>query len=344
MEYLERGSLRPFVGALTLPQVAGVLEGLLAGLEHAEARGIVHRDLKPENVMVSSSGTVKIADFGVAKALQADGTAPLTLSGTTVGTPAYMAPEQALAGSVGPATDLYAVGVIAYELLTGEVPFRDSDVALGILLQHLNDPVPSPRLVTPGLDPALSEWVERMLAKQPEARPAGAADAWDALDEIVVGLLGPRWGRQSRLTEAQDSASAAPARATAATSRLCAPRAPPASATVDRPRRGGPCAGRPRCRRRDGCDRDRRRADDRDDIFRDSGLGQHDGPAAATRACRAYRHGDSGSQSGRRRAPDADDDRSRPLSSGRRASRRRPERRTCLVRGARSGHHDNHEE
>ena len=220
MEYLERGSLRPFVGALTLPQIAGVLECLLAGLEHAEARGIVHRDLKPENVMVSSSGAVKIADFGVAKALQADSTAPLTLSGTTVGTPAYMAPEQALAGSVGHATDLYAVGVIAYELLTGEVPYRDSDVALGILLQHLNDPVPSPRLVTPELDPALSEWVERMLAKQPEARPAGAADAWDALDEIVVGLLGPRWGRQTRLTAPEGSASAAPARATAATARF----------------------------------------------------------------------------------------------------------------------------
>jgi len=219
MEYLERGSLRPFVGALTLPQTVGVLEGLLAGLEHAEARGIVHRDLKPENVMVSSTGTVKIADFGLAKALEADPSASITLSGTTVGTPAYMAPEQGLAGQVGPATDLYAVGVIAYELLTGDVPYRGSDVALGILLQHLNDPVPSPRQVTPDLDLALSAWVERMLAKQPDGRPASAAEAWDSLDEIVVGLLGARWGRQSRLTEA-GSAPVAPARVSAVTARL----------------------------------------------------------------------------------------------------------------------------
>ena len=190
MEYLERGSLRSFVGALTLPQIAGVLEGLLAGLEHAEARGIVHRDLKPENVMVSSTGTVKIADFGLAKALQADPPAPITLTGTTVGTPAYMAPEQGLAGPVGPATDLYALGVIAYELLTGDVPYRDSDVPLGILLQHLNDPVPSPRLVDPDIDPALATWVEHMLAKKPEERPASAAEAWESLDEVVSALSG----------------------------------------------------------------------------------------------------------------------------------------------------------
>jgi tRNA A-37 threonylcarbamoyl transferase component Bud32 len=219
MEYLERGSLRPFVGALTLPQIAGVLEGLLAGLEHAETRGVVHRDLKPENVMVSSTGTVKIADFGLAKALQADPSSPITLSGTTVGTPAYMAPEQGLAAQVGPATDLYAVGVIAYELLTGDVPYRDSDVPLGILLQHLNDPVPSPRLVEPDLDPALSAWVERMLAKKPEERPGSAAEAWESLDEVAVGLLGARWGRQSRLTEA-GSQAVAPGRATAVTAPL----------------------------------------------------------------------------------------------------------------------------
>jgi serine/threonine protein kinase len=219
MEYLERGSLRPFVGALTLPQTVGVLGALLAGLEHAEARGIVHRDLKPENVMVSSTGTVKIADFGLAKALQADPSASITLAGTTVGTPAYMAPEQGLAGQVGPATDLYAVGVIAYELLTGDVPYRDSDVALGILLQHLNDPVPSARLADPDIDPALSVWVEHMLAKKPEDRPAGAAQAWESLDEVVVGLLGARWSRQSRLTE-PGSQSVTPARATPVTAPL----------------------------------------------------------------------------------------------------------------------------
>jgi Protein kinase domain len=212
MEYFERGSLRPLIGMLTLPQVAGVLENLLAGLAHAEAHGVVHRDLKPENVMVASNGSVKIADFGVAKALQSDGSAPLTETGATVGTPAYMAPEQALAAHVGPAADLYAVGIIAYELLTGAVPYR-AEVALALLLQHVNDPVPSPRAARPDVDPALSRWVERMLAKEPAGRPVSAAQAWDELDEIVVALLGSRWARQSRLTQGGEPVADAPATA-----------------------------------------------------------------------------------------------------------------------------------
>src|SRR5262245_9888431 len=112
MEYLERGSLRPHVGRLTLPQIAGVFEGLLAGLAHAEALGVVHRDLKPENVMITAEGSVKIADFGIARAFNLASTGRfLTATGSTVGTPTYMAPEQAMAKTLGPYTDLYSVGV-----------------------------------------------------------------------------------------------------------------------------------------------------------------------------------------------------------------------------------------
>src|SRR4051812_28941230 len=108
MEYVERGSLRPYVGALTLPQMAGVLDGVLAGLEAAAARGIVHRDLKPENLMVSDEGGVKIADFGIAKATAGTQTSVLlTQTGAAVGTPQYMSPEQAMAQDIGPWTDLY---------------------------------------------------------------------------------------------------------------------------------------------------------------------------------------------------------------------------------------------
>jgi hypothetical protein len=221
MEYLERGSLRPLIGTLELAQVAGVLEGLLAGLAHAEAHGIVHRDLKPENVMVTANGGVKIADFGIAKALQVDTDGPLTLTGTTVGTPAYMAPEQAMASEVGPWTDLYAVGVLAYEMLAGDVPFHESDVAMAILLQHLNEPVPPLESARPELDPALADWVERLLAKDPGNRPGSAAEAWDELDDIVIRLLGPRWRRQSRLTKSGRAVVAVQAaRATEATHEL----------------------------------------------------------------------------------------------------------------------------
>ena len=201
MEFLERGSLRPHVGRLTLPQIAGVLEGLLAGLAHAHAQGIVHRDLKPENLMVTGQGGIKIADFGIAKALnQAQGRF-LTATGTTVGTPTYMAPEQAMAKNIGPWTDLYATGVIAYELLCGQVPFHDTDTPMAILLRHVNDPIPSPLSVKPDLDPRLAEWLEQLLAKQPEDRLSSAQDAWDHLEEIVIGIVGPRWRRQARLVE-----------------------------------------------------------------------------------------------------------------------------------------------
>jgi serine/threonine protein kinase len=113
MEYVRQGSLRPYIGRISLAQTGGVLEGVLAGLAHAESFRIVHRDLKPENIMVTADGRVKIADFGIAKATESAGTAFMTKTGMTVGTPSYMAPEQAMAGEIGPWTDLYSVGVLA---------------------------------------------------------------------------------------------------------------------------------------------------------------------------------------------------------------------------------------
>ena len=200
MEYVERGSLRPYVGQLSLAQIGGVLEGLLAGLAHAEHQGIVHRDLKPENLMVTSDGRVKIADFGIAKATDQDAVgAFLTATGTTVGTPRYMAPEQAMAQEIGPWTDLYSVGCMAFELFTGRVPFHDSEAPMAILLRHVNEPIPPVKSIDPSVDERLSDWVERLLVKDPKQRTQSAADAWDDLEEIVIALLGPRWRREARL-------------------------------------------------------------------------------------------------------------------------------------------------
>ncbi len=200
MEFFERGSLRRYVGRLTLAQTAGVLEGLLAGLAFAASRGIVHRDLKPENVMVTADGFVKITDFGLARALEGEGKA-LTTTDTAAGTPAYMAREQALGKGVGPWTDLYAVGVIAYELLAGRPPFHDTDVPLALALRHVREQVPPLRSVAPGVDPKLAAWVERMLAKDPRGRPESAAASAAELEEAVTGVLGPRWHEESRLTD-----------------------------------------------------------------------------------------------------------------------------------------------
>jgi len=103
MEYADRGSLRPYVGRMSLSQLGGVLEAVLAGLAAAEKREIVHRDLKPENLLVADDGRVKISDFGIAKATnRLQGETSLTVNGAAIGTPNYMAPEQALAHEVGP--------------------------------------------------------------------------------------------------------------------------------------------------------------------------------------------------------------------------------------------------
>jgi hypothetical protein len=202
MEYIERGSLRPHVGRLTLNQIAGVLEGLLAGLAHAEQQGIVHRDLKPENVMITADGRVKIADFGIAKATNRMQTgAFLTATGTTVGTPTYMAPEQAMAQEIGPWTDLYSVGVMAFELFVGRTPFHDSEAPMAILLRHVNEQIPAVKSLVPDVDQEISDWIERLVVKEPAKRMRSAQEAWDELEEIIIGRLGPRWRRGARLVE-----------------------------------------------------------------------------------------------------------------------------------------------
>jgi serine/threonine protein kinase len=200
MEYLPHGSLRQYIGRLSMAQIAGVLEGVLAGLAHGEAHRIVHRDLKPENLLVALDGRVKIADFGVARAYSKAATrAVVTVAGTTIGTPAYMSPEQALGTDLTPATDLYSLGVVAWELLTGQVPFDETDTPVAVLYRHVHEPVPSVRSVAPNVDEGIAEWLEKMLAKRPEDRFQSADEAWVTLEDVVLELLGPRWRREGRL-------------------------------------------------------------------------------------------------------------------------------------------------
>ncbi|HEX6026991.1 MAG TPA: serine/threonine-protein kinase, partial [Solirubrobacter sp.] len=215
MEYLERGSLRPFVGEMNLPQIAGVLEGVLSGLSAAERQDIVHRDLKPENVLVAGDGRVKLADFGIAKATSALQTGSFqTATGMTVGTPAYIAPEQAMSEPIGPWTDLYSVGCVAFELFTGKTPFHDVETPVAMLMRHVTHPVPPATSLVPDLDPRLSDWVARLTMKDPQQRTRSAAEAWESLEEIVIDLLGPRWRRDARLA-APAGEAARPAVATA---------------------------------------------------------------------------------------------------------------------------------
>src|SRR6478609_5418152 len=199
MEYLERGSLRRYVGQMNLPQISGVFEAVLQGLIAAEREGVVHRDLKPENVLVTADGRCKIADFGIAKATSElhAGTFQ-TATGMMVGTPTYMAPEQAMAEGIGPWTDLYSVGCMAFELFTGDPPFREIDAPMAVLMHHATSPIPRVK----DIDPRIADWIEQLLAKDPAQRTRSAAAAWDEYEEIALDLLGPRWRRDARLTHA----------------------------------------------------------------------------------------------------------------------------------------------
>ena len=152
--------------------------------------------------MVTADGRVKITDFGIAKAsarIEEQERAPT--SDVTVGTPAYMAPEQALGEPVGPWTDLYSLGIIAYEQLLGRVPFHDTDASDAMLLRHIKERIPSPASVDPGINQALSDWVSQLLVKDPGKRGSDPRMAWEQLEEIVIDLLGPRWRRHAQLLE-----------------------------------------------------------------------------------------------------------------------------------------------
>jgi serine/threonine protein kinase/beta-lactam-binding protein with PASTA domain len=200
MEYLPHGSLREREGPFTIAQLSRVASDVLAGLGAAERHGIVHRDLKPENLLVTDAGGIKIADFGIAKALGGSLTGTrLTTTGIVMGTPEYMAPEQAEGAEVGPATDLYALGVIAYEMLTGDVPFGRKTTPLRALMRRVSEPPPDPCVAVPGIDDSLARWVRRLLATAPSDRPTSAAEAWRAFEPIAIDLGGGDWMERASL-------------------------------------------------------------------------------------------------------------------------------------------------
>ena len=185
-------------GALRATDVLAIARQVCAGLEHAHANGLVHRDLKPGNLIERDDGTVKIADFGIARAVE--GT-ELTEAGTVVGTAAYLAPEQAEAGTVTPATDLFALGAVLYELVTGQRPWKIDSLAE--LAARRDAPPPELPADTPlGLRTA----IERCLLPDPEDRPSSATEVARLLDErdgdadatVVIPRAAPRRRRKRR--------------------------------------------------------------------------------------------------------------------------------------------------
>nr|WP_175439003.1 serine/threonine-protein kinase [Streptomyces vilmorinianum] len=178
MELVDGASLAGDPGSppvLPPDQVAVVAAHAAAGLAAAHREGVVHRDIKPGNLLRDADGTVKLADFGIARFVD-DPSAGLTTTGQIVGTGLYLAPERALGRPASPASDVYSLGCVLYQLLTGRPPFQ-GDTATSLLYQHIDTPPAPPRQLGVGLPAAFEAYLLMLLAKEPEQRPPAQAIA-----------------------------------------------------------------------------------------------------------------------------------------------------------------------
>jgi tRNA A-37 threonylcarbamoyl transferase component Bud32 len=200
MEYVPRGTLKEKIsrdGALEPGMAAGVALQIADALSAAHENGVIHRDIKPQNVLVTKTGDVKVTDFGIARAVSS----PLTATSAVLGTAGYMSPEQAMGQPVGPQSDLYSLGVVLYEMLTGDIPYRaESPVAQAMM--HVNEQPRSPREVNPEVPEPLDALTLKLLGKTPEDRYPSAAALANDLERI-------RSGRSPAAVEAKTTAEMA---------------------------------------------------------------------------------------------------------------------------------------
>ncbi|TDZ79776.1 Serine/threonine-protein kinase PknL [Mycobacteroides salmoniphilum] len=226
MELIDGGTLRELLrerGPMPPHAVAAVFNPMLGGLAVAHRSGLVHRDVKPENVLISDDGEVKLADFGLVRAITEAG---ITSTSVILGTAAYLSPEQVRTGSAGPRSDVYSAGLLMYELLTGSTPFT-GDTPLALAYQRIDRDVPAPSEAIDGIPEEFDELVLRATSRDPDARYADAAQMGAELDAIAADLRlpsfrvpAPRDSKQhvaeqlyrSRLIETGGSTDAAPAR------------------------------------------------------------------------------------------------------------------------------------
>jgi tRNA A-37 threonylcarbamoyl transferase component Bud32 len=182
MEYLPGITLRELLREqrrLTVPQAVSILDAILSGLAAAHRAGIVHRDVKPENVLLAEDGRIKIGDFGLARAT----TANTATGAQLLGTIAYLAPELVTRGTADARSDIYALGIMLYEMLTGEQPYK-GEQPMQIAFQHATDSVPRPSVKNPGVPEPLDELVLWATEKSPDDRPVDAREMLDRLREI----------------------------------------------------------------------------------------------------------------------------------------------------------------
>ena len=187
MEYLPGGTLKDRIiqrGALPAHTAAAVALQMAEALRAAHEHDVIHRDIKPHNILVTGLGDVKVTDFGIARAAASS---TMTRTGHILGTAHYISPEQAMGEPVGPASDLYSLGVVLYEMLTGELPF-DADTPLGIAMKHVNGYVLPPKELNPSVPDGINAITLRLLAKNPEDRYASDHELIEDLERVSSGL------------------------------------------------------------------------------------------------------------------------------------------------------------
>ncbi len=186
MEFVDGGTLKDRLiqtsGPLAIKEMAHIFREVASALDYAHRHGVLHRDIKPANVLLDGSGRVVLTDFGIARIVSET---QFTVTGTLVGTPAYMSPEQGKGMPIASPSDIYSLGIILYEMVTGKVPF-DADTPLAVIHKHINEPLPSPRTIREDIPRVLEAVIVKALAKEPEDRYQSAAEMVDAAENAFL--------------------------------------------------------------------------------------------------------------------------------------------------------------
>jgi serine/threonine-protein kinase len=188
MPFLPGGTLKECLKGQTMPwqEAARLLLPVARALDFAHQEGLIHRDVKPSNILITRSGDPMLTDFGIAKIIDEETTLDLTGTSAAVGTPEYMAPEQATSKSVDHRADIYALGIVLYETLTGRKPYT-ADTPMAVMIMHARDPLPRPTQFVPGLPDGVEKLLIKSLAKKPEDRYQSMGEFAAALEGLLSG-------------------------------------------------------------------------------------------------------------------------------------------------------------